>query len=105
GGTYMADAIKAALSPEVAEGRNRYVFFMTDGYVGNEDQILALTSAYVKDQKGKGKKSKVFGFGVGSSVNRYLLDGLGKSGEGLSVYATTREDPTLAVNKFYRYID
>ncbi len=105
GGTYMADAVKAALSGDVAPGRNRYVFFMTDGYVGNEAQILAQTEAFVKSHKARGKRAKVFGFGVGSSVNRYLLDGFGKAGEGLTVYATTREDPALAVNKFYRYID
>ncbi len=105
GGTYMADAIAAALSVDVEPGRNRYVFFMTDGYVGNEGKILELTDAYVRGLDARGQKTRVFGFGVGSSVNRYLIDGLGKSGRGLALYATTREDPTLAVNAFYGVID
>jgi Ca-activated chloride channel family protein len=105
GGTYMADAIKAALGTDVERGRTRYVFFMTDGYVGNEAQIIADAAAFVKKHKSDGHKARVFGFGVGSSVNRYLLDGLGKEGDGLTVYATTREDPVTAVNKFYHYID
>lgn len=105
GGTQMADAIAEALKTELPDARNRYVFFMTDGYVGNEDEILGATQKYVKALNRGAQKAKVFGFGVGSSVNRYLIDGLGKSGRGISVYATTREDPTLAVNKFYRYID
>jgi Ca-activated chloride channel family protein len=105
GGTYMADAVKAALKDKVEDGRSRYVFFMTDGYVGNEAQIIADAGAYVKAHKKNGQRAKVFGFGVGSSVNRYLLDGLGKEGEGLTVYSTTREDPVTSVNKFYRYID
>jgi Ca-activated chloride channel homolog len=105
GGTYMADAVDAALGKDVEAGRNRYVFFMTDGYVGNEAQILEKTRAFVKAGRTHGRKAKVFGFGVGSSVNRYLLDGFSTAGEGLTVYSTTREDPVLAVNKFYRAID
>jgi Ca-activated chloride channel homolog len=105
GGTYMLDGIKAALGDEVERGRNRYVFFLTDGYVGNEGEILAATQRMISAIERRGDKAKVFGFGVGSSVNRYLIDGLGKAGKGTGVYATTREDPTLAVNKFYRFID
>lgn len=105
GGTYMANAIDAALAPEVESERHRYVFFMTDGYVGNEDEILAKSAAFVQRHKAQGKRAKVFGFGVGSSPNRYLLGGLSKVGEGVSVYATNREDPNRAVNQFYHYID
>ncbi len=105
GGTYMLDAIKEALKTDVEAGRHRYVFFMTDGYVGNEAQILEATKSYVSGLSRRGHRARVFGFGVGSSVNRMLLDGLGKQGKGLTVYATTREDPTVAVNKFFRLID
>jgi len=105
GGTHMADAIDAALGPAVAKGRHRYVFFMTDGYVGNEAEILARSDRFVHDHEAEGVRAKVFGFGVGSSPNRYLVSGLGKVGKGLSVYASTREDPERAVNQFYHYID
>ena len=102
GGTMMADAVDVALSPKVEPGRHRYVFFMTDGYVGNEEQIITKTATLVKSTT---TTSRVFGFGVGSSVNRMLLDGLGKAGNGDTVYASTREDPALAVNTFFRRID
>lgn len=105
GGTHLRDGVKAALSPNVGEGRHRYVFFLTDGYVGNENEILADTRALIEAMRGSGQRARVFGFGVGSSVNRMLLDGLSKAGDGTTVYATTREDPTLAVNTFYRFID
>lgn len=104
GGTMMADAVDTVLSSAVEKGRHRYVFFMTDGYVGNETEILAKTEALVKKQKAT-TSARVFGFGVGSSVNRMLLDGLGKAGDGATVYASTREDPALAVNTFFRRID
>jgi len=105
GGTYMDDAVAAALSPEVARGRHRYVFFLTDGYVGNDQEIIAGSKAFVEGIEGRGQRARVFGFGVGSSVNRALLEGLSRAGKGVAVYATTREDPALAVNRFYRYID
>jgi Ca-activated chloride channel homolog len=105
GGTMMADAVRAALSPAVGRGRHRYVFFMTDGYVGNEDEIIAASKSFVEEQEKAGAKAKVFGFGVGSSVNRYLIGGISNAGKGLAVYATTREDPARAVNQFYHYID
>lgn len=105
GGTYMANAIDKALSPEVEPGRNRYVFFMTDGYVGNEGEIIARTAQFVSALEAKQQKAKVFGFGVGAAPNRFLLDGLSREGKGTTVYVSTREDPVRAVNAFYRYID
>lgn len=38
-------------------------------------------------------------------MNRYLLEGMAQAGNGLSVYATTREDPSEGVDRFFRYID
>lgn len=105
GGTEMADAVDAALRPSVEPDRHRYVFFLTDGYVGNEQQILDKAQVLVAKQKQTNARARVFGFGVGSSVNRMLIDGLGKAGDGASVYATTREDPVGAVNTFFRLID
>jgi Ca-activated chloride channel family protein len=105
GGTQMLKGVQAALSPEVERGRHRYVFFLTDGYIGNEKEIFAGTTKLIERLKSRGQRAKVFGFGVGSSVNRHLLNGIGKAGQGLTVFATTREDPAKAVNKFYRYID
>lgn len=105
GSTEMVDAIAAALTPTFEPGRRRYVFFMTDGEVGNEDAILSSTKTFVGEIEKKGGRARVFGFGTGSSVNRSLLDGLGRYGKGLTVYASNREDPGRAVNRFYRYID
>lgn len=105
GGTNLADAVDAALSPAASAGRQRYVFFLTDGYVGNEAQIIAKTRAFTDAEAAAGRRSKVFSMGVGSSVNRYLLDGIADAGRGLTVYATNREDPSQAVNRFYHYVD
>jgi Ca-activated chloride channel homolog len=105
GGTEMADAVREALSPDLADGRHRYVFFMTDGFVGNEDEIIDGAGSFVREIEKQGKKARVFAFGVGSSVNRYLIDGLSSAGKGLAVYATPNEHPARAVNGFFHYID
>jgi Ca-activated chloride channel family protein len=66
GGTEMVRGVSVALDLPHDPARLRIVVFLTDGYVGNEDQILAL----VGDKLGA---SRLFSFGVGSAVNRYLL--------------------------------
>jgi Ca-activated chloride channel family protein len=105
GGTEMLNAISVALSPQVEPGRHRYVFFLTDGYVGNEDEIMASASRFVSAVERGGQRARVFSYGVGSSVNRHLIDGLARAGKGTAVVATPREDPTRAVNGFFRIID
>lgn len=105
GGTEMLDAVAVALSPTVEPGRHRYVFFLTDGYVGNEAQIIDSAAAFVSAVERGGQRARVFSFGVGSSINRHLIDGLARAGKGTAVVATTREDPARAVNRFYHYID
>ncbi|MBN2315075.1 MAG: VWA domain-containing protein, partial [Sedimentisphaerales bacterium] len=66
GGTMMIEGIKAALDFAHDPKRFRLVSFMTDGYIGNEAEILAA----VHERLGA---SRIFSFGVGTSVNRYLL--------------------------------
>jgi Ca-activated chloride channel family protein len=105
GGTMMLNAIDAALKPEVAPGRRRYVFFLTDGLVGNDDQIIAATRHYISELERKGQRGRVFSFGVGSAPNRNLLEGIAQSGKGVAVYASNREDPVRGVVRFFRLID
>ncbi|MCA9542736.1 MAG: AgmX/PglI C-terminal domain-containing protein [Myxococcales bacterium] len=105
GGTHMADAVEQALAPQVEPGRHRYVFFLTDGYVGNEAALFDGARGLVRGLKAKGQRARVFTLGVGSSTNRHLLDGLAKAGDGLASYVTLRETPHRAINRMYRLID
>jgi len=85
GGTMMIEGIKACLDyPRVAE-RQRIVFFMTDGFIGNDDQILAA----VKEKVGN---ARLFSFGVGSSPNRSLLERMAQLGHGTAQYIRQDED-------------
>ena len=105
GGTHLADAVAHALSPDVEAGRHRYVFFLTDGYVGNEAAIFRGAETLVREMEAKGQRGRVFGMGTGSSVNRHLLDGLAEAGKGTTVYVTHREEPAGAVDRFFGLID
>jgi Ca-activated chloride channel homolog len=105
GSTQMTKALDQAFGTEVEPGRHRYVFFLTDGYVGNEAAVMARAQEFVAAAGRRGQRARVFTMGVGSSPNRHLIDGLAQAGQGLPVYATSREDPLRAVNLFYGYID
>jgi hypothetical protein len=63
----MVEGIKAALDFPHDPRRLRVVSFMTDGYIGNEDEILD----EIHRRLGA---ARIFSFGIGSSTNRYLYD-------------------------------
>src|ERR1041385_5426323 len=74
GGTEMMTAIKAALEPSDNQDHIRIVCFMTDGYVGNDMEIISEVQ--------KHQNARVFAFGIGSAVNRFLLDKIAEAGRG-----------------------
>jgi len=97
GGTMMIEGIKAALDFRHDPRRLRVVSFMTDGYIGNEVQILAEVKRRVGD-------ARVFSFGVGSSVNRYLLDRMAKLGRGVVAYLGLRDSGADVMDLFFERI-
>ena len=103
GGTEMMKAIDAALiktknaKPQAAEAI-RIVCFMTDGYVGNDMGIIDA----VKKNAGT---TRVFSFGIGSSVNRYLLEGMAHAGRGDVEFVTLESKAQEAADRFYQRID
>lgn len=97
GGTNMIEGIKAALDFPRDPARRRVVLFMTDGYIGNETEILGAVRARLGE-------TRLFSFGVGSSVNRYLLDALAKEGRGFVQYVRPDQETGKAVALFYKRI-
>ncbi len=99
GGTEMMKAIRAALERQT-EGHAdaiRVVCFMTDGYVGNDFEIIDA----IKKNVGT---TRVFAFGAGNSVNRFLLDGMAQAGRGEVEYVTLAGDADAAVERFHERI-
>jgi Ca-activated chloride channel family protein len=94
GGTILLDGVKAALSTPEDPQRLRIISFMTDGFIGNEEEILA----YLRENLGG---ARLFSFGVGSSPNRYLLDKMAEFGRGGVEYLLLNGDSAKAVHDFY----
>ncbi len=97
GGTMMIEGIKAALDFPHDPKRFRLISFMTDGYIGNEAEILG----EIHNRLGA---SRIFSFGVGPSVNRYLLDRIAKLGKGAVAYIGLDESAGEVVDLFYERI-
>ncbi len=88
GGTQIPKAIEHAFLVPAEPGTLRIVTFLTDGYIGNEARVLQLINEKIGD-------ARIYAFGVGSSVNRYLLAEMGRVGRGFARFI----DPTENVNK------
>lgn len=97
GGTEMLLGVNKALGYPRNPERRRFVFFMSDGYVGNEAEIVAA----VEQNRGD---ARVFSMGVGSSPNRFLISKIAEAGRGYAVYCRQDEDPKKAVTLFYERI-
>ncbi len=96
GGTEMMTAIKAALDPSDAQDHIRVVCFMTDGYVGNDLEIISEVQ--------KHPNARVFSFGIGSSVNRFLLDKMAEEGRGEVEYVALSDDGSKAARRFHERV-
>lgn len=97
GGTAMNAGISAALAFPRDPARVRMVFFLTDGYIGNEVDIFAQVEQSIGD-------ARLFSLGVGEAPNRYLLDGLAAAGRGVASYAAVHDDIAPAVERFHARI-
>src|SRR4030095_12098124 len=96
GGTEMMTAIRAALEPSDRQDHVRVVCFMTDGYVGNDFEIVAEVKRH--------PNARVFAFGIGQSVNHFLLDNMARYGRGEVEYVGLRDDGSAAARRFHERV-
>lgn len=75
----------------------RIAMFFTDGYVGNDQAIIQA----VRDNA---HSTRVFSFGIGNSVNRYLLDEMSAAGRGEVEYVLLNDEADKAVERLARRI-
>ncbi|WP_069472374.1 VIT domain-containing protein [Candidatus Marithrix sp. Canyon 246] len=98
GGTAMRQGILNALSKKAADGYLRIAFLLTDGYVGNE---FAIFQAIEKQSNG----ARIFSVGIGSSVNRYLLERASEVGRGETFYIRHDEKSDKIIQQIFRRVD
>ncbi|OIP73464.1 MAG: trypsin [Oscillatoriales cyanobacterium CG2_30_44_21] len=100
GGTELMNGINTVLKyPSAPDGRIRSVVLITDGYIGNDNEIIAAVQKKLKTG------NRLYSFGVGSSVNRYLLDRVAEVGRGTSRVVRQDEATQEVAEKFFRQIN
>ncbi|HNW69188.1 MAG TPA: TonB family protein [Bacteroidales bacterium] len=97
GGTELLTALKKALSVEKQKGFSRTFVIATDGYVDVEKESFELIQNNLN-------KANFFAFGIGSSVNRFLIEGIAHAGMGESFIVTKQEEADAKAEKFRSYI-
>ena len=79
GGTEMAGALHAALNSSRNAEVLRQVIFLTDGAVGNEDELFRIISHKLGD-------SRLFTVGIGSAPNAHFMTKAAQFGQGTFTY-------------------
>ena len=97
GGTEMINGVKSALDFPHDPSRFRFVTFLTDGYIGNERDILAAVHARIG-------ASRIFSFGVGNSVNRYLMERMAEAGRGVVAYIGLNASGRKVMDGFFERV-
>lgn len=93
GSTELIPALKRVYAEPKAEGVSRSIVVVTDGYVTVEREAFELVRKNLD-------KANLFSFGIGSSVNRHLMEGLARAGMGEPFIIT---DPVQAPEQAARF--
>jgi len=98
GSTELLPALQQALAMKKTDNRARNFVVITDGYVTVEKQAFDLIRSNLD-------KANVFAFGIGSSVNRLLMEGIAHAGAGEAFIVTNESEAASAADTFKRYIE
>ncbi len=98
GGTELLPALRRALSLQGTENYARTFIIATDGYVTVEKKAFDL----IRDNLGK---ANFFTFGIGSSVDRYIIEGMAHLGKGIPYVITKQNEAKAMADKFRKYVE
>jgi Ca-activated chloride channel homolog len=97
GGTELLPALKRALSLPRPEEYSRTVVIATDGYVQVEEEVFDL----IRNNLGN---ANMFAFGIGTSVNRHIIEGMAHVGMGEPFVITKPENAAAKAEEFRKII-
>ncbi len=95
GGTNFLPPLTATMAHRPIDGRLKLIVFNSDGYVGDDFDILQMVQT-------NRLNARLFTFGIGNSVNRFLIDGMSYEGRGASEIVTLADDVAPAIERFLR---
>jgi len=98
GGTSMTPALRDALEIPSQDDAARSIIVITDGYVSNETEIFDLITQNMDS-------ASFFSFGIGSSVNDYLTNGIAQCGMGETFTVTDKADADECAARFRTYVE
>ncbi len=99
GGTELMPALHAAMAmPRVDDNISRSMIIVTDGYISAEKDVFE----YIRQNLNKGN---VFSFGIGSSVNRLLIEGMARAGMGEPFIILNEAEARIKAKQFKEYIE
>jgi Ca-activated chloride channel homolog len=98
GNTEVLGALNTSFAlPRATKSLSRSVILVTDGYVTVEKEAMDKIRANLNN-------TNVFAFGIGSSVNRYLINGIAHVGGGVPFVVTNENEADSIATKFRKYI-
>jgi Ca-activated chloride channel family protein len=97
GGTELLPALQRALNFPHEENSSRSFIVMTDGYIAADREAIDLI-------RGNLNNANVYSFGIGSSVNRFLIEGLARAGAGEPFILTDAVQAESQAATFREYI-
>jgi Ca-activated chloride channel family protein len=99
GGTELLPALERAMKlPPAGKDVSRTFVVVTDGYIAEETAMFE----HVRKHLGE---ANVFAFGIGSSVNRYLIEGIAKAGQGEPFVVLDQRKAADAAARFRAYVE
>ncbi|HEU4458243.1 MAG TPA: VIT and VWA domain-containing protein [Methylibium sp.] len=98
GSTEIVPALKRVMALAKPADVSRSVIVVTDGYVTVESEVFALIRRNLD-------RANVFAFGIGSSVNRHLIEGIARAGQGEAFVVTRPEQAAAQAERLRRIVD
>jgi len=98
GGTELINALTQAYAMPRKSDVARSLVVVTDGFVNAEADAYTLIANNLNS-------SNLFAFGIGSSVNRYLIETMAKAGAGEPFIVTSEQEVDAVSTRFRRYIE
>ncbi|MBK1830224.1 VWA domain-containing protein [Verrucomicrobiaceae bacterium R5-34] len=98
GGTELVRALQRAVNMPTDVEKSRSIVVVTDGYVDFETDAFDL----IRDHRGS---ANVFCFGIGSAVNRHIVEGIAHVGGGEAFVVTSPSEAAATAQRFKTYLE
>ena len=98
GSTEIVPALRRIAALPKAPDVSRSVIVITDGYVTVENEVFQLIAKNLD-------RTNVFAFGIGSSVNRHLIEGIARAGQGEAFIVSKPAEALSQAERLRKMID